>query len=77
MGGIYGLYVNRPDSARSWYGHWSLLHGGLTFNNTVPGELGYGLKQEYKGNITVLTLENGVSLRQKHGWVLEQQLQLS
>ena len=69
--------MNRPDSARSWYGHWSLLHGGLTFNNTVPGELGYGLKQEYKGNITVLTLENGVSLRQKHGWVLEPQLQLS
>ena len=77
VGGIYGLYVNRPDSARSWYGHWSLLHGGLTFNNTVPGELGYGLKQEYKGNITVLTLENGVTLRQKYGWVLEPQLQLS
>ena len=77
VGGIYGLYVNRPDSARSWYGHWSLLHGGLTFNNTVPGELGYGLKQEYNGNVTVLTLENGVSLRQKYGWVLEPQLQLS
>ena len=77
VGGIYGLYVNRPDSARSWYGHWSLLHGGLTFNNTVPGELGYGLKQEYNGNITVLTLENGVSFRQKHGWALEPQLQLS
>jgi outer membrane autotransporter protein len=77
VGGIYGLYVNRPDSARSWYGHWSLLHGGLSFNNTAPGELGYGLKQEYNGNITVLTLENGVSLRQKYGWVLEPQLQLS
>ena len=77
IGGIYGLHVNRPYSARSWYGHWSLLHGGLTFNNTVPGELGYGLKQEYNGNITVLTLENGVSLRQKYGWVLEPQLQLS
>lgn len=77
LGGIYGLYVNRPDSTRSWYGQWSLLHGGLTFNNTVPGELGYGLKQEYKGNITVLTLENGVTLRQKYGWVLEPQLQLS
>jgi outer membrane autotransporter protein len=77
VGGIYGLYVNRPDSARSWYGHWSLLHGGLSFNNTVPGELGYGLKQEYNGNITVLTLENGVSLRQKYGWILEPQLQLS
>jgi outer membrane autotransporter protein len=77
LGGIYGLYVNRPDSTRSWYGQWSLLHGGLTFNNTVPGELGYGLKQDYNGNITVLTLENGVSLRQKHGWILEPQLQLS
>lgn len=77
LGGIYGLYVNRPDSARSWYGHWSLLHGGLKFNNTVPGELGYGLKQEYSGNITALTLENGVTLRQKHGWILEPQLLLS
>lgn len=77
LGGIYGLYVNQPDSARSWYGHWSLLHGGLVFNNTVPGELGYGLKQEYKGNITVLTMESGVSLRQKRGWILEPQLQLS
>ncbi len=77
VGGIYGLYVNRSDSARSWYGHWSLLYGGLTFNNMVPGELGYGLKQEYNGAITVLTLENGVSLRQKYGWVLEPQLQLS
>jgi outer membrane autotransporter protein len=71
------LYVNRPGSARSWYSHWSFLHGGLTFNNTTPGELGYGLKQDYNGNITVLTLENGVSLRQKHGWILEPQLQLS
>ena len=77
VGGIFGLYVNRPDSARSWYGHWSLLHGGLTLNNTVPGERGYGLKQEYNGNITVLTLENGVTFRQKYGWALEPQLQLS
>ncbi len=77
LGGIYGLYVNLPNSGRSWYGHWSLLYGGLAFNNTVPGELGYGLKQEYTGNITVLTLENGVTLRQKHGWILEPQLQLS
>lgn len=24
LGGIYGLYVNRPDNTRSWYGQWSL-----------------------------------------------------
>ena len=77
VGGIYGLYVNRPDSSRSWYGNWSLLHGSLKFNNTVPGELGYGLQQEYNGNITMLTVENGVSFRQPNGWVLEPQLQLS
>ncbi|MHC1760949.1 MAG: autotransporter outer membrane beta-barrel domain-containing protein [Negativicutes bacterium] len=78
VGGIYGLYVNRPDSSRSWYGNWSLLHGGLSFSNTMQGELvGTGLKQDYNGNITIITLENGVSFRQSNGWVLEPQLQFS
>ncbi len=77
VGGIYGLYVNRPDSARSWYGNWSLLYGGLKYSNTVPGELGYGLKQDYNGNIMMLTIENGVSFRQSKGWALEPQLQFS
>ena len=78
VGGIYGLYINRPDSSRSWYGNWSVLHGGLSFNNTMQGELaGTGLKQDYNGNITMITLENGVSFRQSNGWVLEPQLQFS
>jgi len=78
VGGIYGLYVNRPNSKRSWYGNWSLLHGGVNFNNSVPGELAAaGLKQEYNGNITMITLENGISFRQPNGWVLEPQLQFS
>ena len=78
VGGIYGLYVNRPDSSRSWYGNWSLLHGGISFSNTMQGELaGTGLKQDYNGNITMITLENGVSFRQSNGWVLEPQLQFS
>lgn len=78
VGGIYGLYVNRPDGSRSWYGNWSLLHGGLSFSNTMQGELaGTGLKQDYNGNITMITLENGVSFRQSNGWVLEPQLQFS
>ncbi len=78
VGGIYGLYINRLDSSRSWYGNWSVLHGGLSFNNTMQGELaGTGLKQDYNGNITMITLENGVSFRQSNGWVLEPQLQFS
>ena len=78
VGGIYGLVVNRPESSRAWYGHWSLLHGGVNFRNVVPGEIaGAGLTQNYKGTVTMLTLENGVSFRQTKGWQLEPQLQLS
>ena len=78
VGGIYGLVVNRPESSRAWYGQWSLLHGGVNFRNVVPGEIaGAGLTQNYNGTVTMLTLENGVSFRQKNGWQLEPQLQLS
>ncbi|OQX19281.1 MAG: hypothetical protein BWK76_05135 [Desulfobulbaceae bacterium A2] len=77
VGGIYGVYINSPESARSWYGSCSLVHGGVRFTNTVPGELGYGLDQEYSGNITVLTVENGISFQQHNGWTLEPQIQAS
>lgn len=77
VGGIYGLYIAAPESPTSWYGNGSLLFGGLSMNNTVPGELGYGLDQEYDGNIAVLTVENGISFRRENGWSLEPQLQLS
>ena len=77
VGGIYALYIDRPESPRNWYGHCSLLYGGLSLNNTVPGELGYGLSQEYTGNIMVLTVENGITFRQKNGWSIEPQLQFS
>lgn len=77
VGGIYGVYVNRPNSPRSWYGSGSLLYGGLRLNNTVPGELGYGLNQDYDGDIGVLTMANGLSCRQHNGWVLEPQQQFS
>ena len=44
----------------------------------MPGEIaGAGLIQRYDGTIAILTLENGVSFRQKNGWLLEPQLQLS
>jgi len=77
VGGIYGLYVNNPDGPRSWYGSGSLLYGGLSLNNTVPGELGYGLNQDYNGDIAVFTVENGISFRQKNGWFIEPQQQFS
>ena len=77
VGGVYGLYLQNPESPSSWYGSCSLLYGGLRLNNTVPGELGYGLDQKYDGNIAVLTVENGISFRRDNGWSLEPQLQLS
>jgi outer membrane autotransporter protein len=78
VAGIYGLHVNRPESASAWYGQWSLLYGGLNYRNEVPGEIaGAGLTQRYDGTIGILTLENGVSFRQKNGWLLEPQLQFS
>ena len=77
VGGIYALYIDNPESPRSWYGNCSLLYGGLNLNNTVPGELGYGLSQGYTGDILVVTVENGISFRQKNGWSIEPQLQFS
>lgn len=77
VGGVHGLYMQNPEGPSSWYGSCSLLYGGLTLNNTVPGELGYGLDQKYDGNIAVLTVENGISFRRDNGWSLEPQLQLS
>lgn len=77
VGGIYGLYMQNPEGLSSWYGSCSLLYGRLSLSNTVPGELGYGLDQEYDGNISVLTIENGISFRRDNGWSLEPQLQLS
>jgi outer membrane autotransporter protein len=77
VGGLYGLYMQDPESPSSWYGSCSLLYGGLRLNNTVPGELGYGLDQKYDGNIAVLTVENGISFRGDNGWSLEPQLQFS
>ncbi|MBU1231631.1 MAG: autotransporter outer membrane beta-barrel domain-containing protein [Proteobacteria bacterium] len=77
VGGVYGLYMQSSDSPRSWYGSGSILFGGLDFENTVPGELGYGLNQDYDGNITAVTVENGISFRQNNSWAIEPQLQLS
>ena len=77
VGGIYGLYMQNPEGLSSWYGSCSLLYGGLRLNNTLPGELGYGLDQKYDGNIAVLTVENGISFRRDNGWSFEPQLQLS
>lgn len=77
VGGLYALYIDNPDSPRSWYGNCSLLYGGLSLNNTVPGELGYGLRQDYTGTLLVVTVENGISFRQKEGWSIEPQLQFS
>lgn len=77
VGGVYGMYIDSPEGPRSWYGTCSLLYGGLNLNNTVPGELGYGLSQNYSGTLLVVTAENGMTFRQKNGWSVEPQLQFS
>lgn len=77
VGGIYGSYMNNPGGPRSWYGNGSILYGGINLNNTVPGELGYGLNQDYTGDIAVFTVENGISFRCENGWVVEPQQQFS
>ncbi|MDK9707263.1 MAG: autotransporter domain-containing protein [Desulforhopalus sp.] len=77
VGGIYGLYIANPEGPQSWYGNGSVLLGGLSMHNSVPGELGYGLDQEYNGQIAVVTVENGISLRQGNSWFFEPHLQLS
>jgi outer membrane autotransporter protein len=77
VGGVYGLYVHDSMENRSWYGSCSLLHGRLDFDNSVPGERGYGLDQEYDGKISTLTVDGGVSFRQRNGWSVEPLLQFN
>ena len=77
VGGLYAVYIDRPESPCSWYGNGSLLYGGLSLNNSVPGELGYGLRQDYTGTLLVMTVENGITFRQKNDWSIEPQLQFS
>ncbi|HWR39916.1 MAG TPA: autotransporter domain-containing protein [Patescibacteria group bacterium] len=75
--GIYSLYQWAPDQPRSWYGSASVLYGHLRFNNQVPGEMGYGLKQSYSGNIFAAALETGLTFRRSDDWIIEPQLQLT
>ena len=78
VGGLYGMWIDKPASPRTSYTHLSLLHGGVVWRNSVPGELaGTGLTQDYRGRMTVVSLEHGITFRQHHGWMLEPQLQLS
>lgn len=75
VGGVYGLYTRSPEDALSWHTGLALLYGGLNFDNSVPGELGRGLEQEYDGRIFVLAVENGICFSRQDGWSLEPQLQ--
>jgi outer membrane autotransporter protein len=74
--GIYSVYQAEPDRPRSWYSSAAVLYGRMNINNTVPGELGYGLSQRYGGNILAASLENGLTFRRPNGWFVEPQLQL-
>lgn len=75
-GGIYAVTKTPLSPNRSGYFNAALLYGSLDFTNQVPGYYGYGLKQQYSGQVVVASLEQGLSIRQKN-LVLEPQLQLS
>ncbi len=77
MAGLYGLYLHDRSGPRSWFGSCSLLYGGLDLDNSVPGELGHGLEQDYDGDLLVLTMANGITFRWQDGWSLTPQLQLA
>jgi fibronectin-binding autotransporter adhesin len=53
------------------------MYGRLDLDNSVPGELGHGLEQEYDGDLLVLTVANGMTFRWQDGWSLTPQLQLA
>ena len=76
-GGLYSVIRTPIQANRSGYFNAALLVGNLDFTNNVPGYYGYGLKQQYSGRLFVTSLEHGVTFQQKHGLVLEPQVQLS
>jgi len=76
-GGLYSVIRTPMEANRSGYFNAAVLFGNLDFINNVPGYYGYGLKQQYSGRLLVTSLEHGVTFQQKHGLVLEPQVQLS
>ena len=74
--GVYEWLQSPPDAPRVVYHSLALLYGRLRMDNRVPGEMGYGLRQKYNGNLLSVSAESGVTFRQSRGWLLEPQLQL-
>ena len=77
LGGLYAIY-RRPSAERfPWYMSAAVIHGRLWFDNTVPGYLGHGLEQSYRGSMTSASLEAGVPLKLGHGWTVTPQAQFA
>jgi outer membrane autotransporter protein len=77
LGGLYAVY-HRPSTERlPWYVSGSAVYGRLWFDNSVPGYLGHGLEQEYRGHTSSVSLEAGVPLTIGRGWTITPHLQLA
>ena len=77
FGGFYAVY-RRPSAERyPWYVSGSVLYGRLWFDNTVPGWLGRGLRQRYRGRELSGALEAGVPLALGAGWTVTPHAQLA
>jgi outer membrane autotransporter protein len=77
LGGLYAVY-RRPSAERfPWYVGGSVLYGRLWFDNRVPGWLGRGLRQRYRGHALSGSLEAGVPLSLGAGWTVTPHAQLA
>lgn len=77
LGGLYAVY-RRPSAERfPWYVSGSVLYGRLWFDNRVPGWLGRGLRQRYRGRAVSGSLEAGVPLSLGAGWTVTPRAQLA
>lgn len=77
LGGVYAIY-RRPSTERlPWYVGGAVVYGRLWFDNSVPGYLGRGLEQSYRGHTTSAALEAGVPLTLGRGWIVTPHLQLA
>jgi len=75
-GGIYSVFRMPATKNHAGYINAAVLLGELSFSNNVPGYYGYGLQQQYSGQLVVTSLEHGVTFMQHNGLTLEPQVQL-
>lgn len=77
FGGLYGVYRQPSATRLPWYVSGTLRAGRLRFDNTVPGYLGRGLTQRYRGRLLSGSLEAGLPLALGRGWTVASHAQLA